>query len=121
MPTVTIGERLFRIRAVARGEGWQAHAVRAESGHRFGVDVTAATEAEAVAAVERWLAWQHDHAAALDDLQQAERAYHRVLTAHAFGGARRAEASVAKRHALEQMESARSRLDETRQRQPGQK
>ena len=118
MPTITVGDRQFRIRTVACGEGWQAHAVAVDSGHRFGLDVSASTEGEAVAGVQAWLEWQRDHAAALAALQDAERAYHRVLTAHAFGRGNGGEPVAEKRQVLDGMESARTRLDEIRKRQP---
>jgi hypothetical protein len=97
-----------------------AHAVRADTGDRFGIDCRAATEAEAIARLTRWLDWQHEHEAALEALQQAERAYHRTAAGVPFASAGGAlEAAGIRREALEQVEEARLRLDDVRARYPG--
>lgn len=61
-------------------------------------------------------AWRAEHEAALRDLQEAQRAYHRLVADAAFvsdGGI-----SDAQREALERLDEARRRLDEVRERQP---
>jgi len=60
--------------------------------------------------------WYAEHAAALKDLQEAQRAYHRLVTDTAFvsGG----EIGEAQRDALARLDEARQRLDEVRSRQP---
>ena len=60
--------------------------------------------------------WHEEHAAALRDLQDAQRAYHRLVADTAFvsGG----EMSEAQREALGRLDEARQRLDEIRSRRP---
>jgi len=120
MPPVIIGNAAFRIRASQRTGRWTAYAVRAESGDRFGVDFTGDTEAQAVTALTRWLEWQHDHAVALDTLQEAERAYHRSVAGNLFAIAAADQSATrqVRREALERMERAKARLDEVRARRP---
>ena len=64
-----------------------------------------------------WLDWQRDHAEALRTLQEAQRAYHRSVSGHAFAGAD-AAANGATKEALRVMDDARVLLDEIRARQP---
>ena len=68
---------------------------------------------------ERWLAWQREHAAALEALQQAQRAYHRTIAGSAFASASEGLGAVEiQQEALHAVEAARIRLDEIRDRQP---
>ena len=60
-------------------------------------------------------AWQREHAAALAELQEAQRVYHRTVATTAFQGA--AE-EPARRASLEALDAARVRLDEVRARRP---
>lgn len=64
----------------------------------------------------RHRAWSAEHTAALKDLQEAQRAYHRLVTETAFvaGG----EIVEAQREALARLDEARQRLDEIRSRRP---
>lgn len=119
MGTLVIGGQAFDIRTSSRGGRSQAHAVRLDTGDRFGPDFVAAAEHEARAAVTRWLEWQHEHEVALGALQDAERIYHRAVAGHAFGTREEMDARLlARRDALTRVEAARTRLDEVRARRP---
>jgi hypothetical protein len=67
----------------------------------------------------RWLAWQREHAEALEALQQAQRAYHRSIAGSAFASPTEGP-SVAElqKESLDAVEAARVRLDEIRTSQP---
>lgn len=120
MPPITIGNVAYRIRASQRTGRWTAYAVRADNGDRHGVDFAGDSEAQVVGAVTRWLQWQSDHAAALNALQEAERAYHRSVAGNLFatGAADESATRQVRRDALEQMERAKGRLDAVRARRP---
>lgn len=119
MPRLVLGGQAFIIRAARRGVAFTAHAVRAETGDRFGGDFTGVSEADAVAGVTRWLEWQGDHSAALQALQDAERIYHRSVADQAFAPKEHDDARLrARRESLELVESARARLDAVRARRP---
>lgn len=110
-------DRAYRIWATERGGRWIAHAVRLDTGDRYGADFTGDSEQAAVDAVARWLTWQGDHEAALVALQTLERAYHRVVAEDAFASAAdRAARAGRRRETLEQLERARIHLDEVRSR-----
>ncbi|HXD73286.1 MAG TPA: hypothetical protein VN628_06105 [Vicinamibacterales bacterium] len=64
-------------------------------------------------------AWQREHAAALAELQDAQRAYHRAVASTAFqGAAEEPTAEEMRRTALEALDAARIRLDDVRGRRP---
>ena len=68
---------------------------------------------------EAWLAWQREHAAALEALQQAQRAYHRTIAGSAFASAAEGpSAAEIQKESLDAVEAARVRLDEVRARKP---
>ncbi len=68
---------------------------------------------------ERWLEWQREHAAALEALQQAQRAYHRTIAGSAFASPTEGPSAVEmQKESLDAVEAARVRLDEIRARQP---
>lgn len=68
---------------------------------------------------EAWLAWQREHEQALEALQDAERAYHRVIAGSAFASPIEGPSAVElQKEALQRLEDARWRLDEIRQRRP---
>ena len=69
--------------------------------------------------VSNFSTWQREHAAALAELQEAQRAYHRTVAATAFQGAAE-EPSVEemRRASLDALDAARIRLDEVRARRP---
>jgi hypothetical protein len=117
--TITIGASTYRIVIVERDRQWVAQAVRADSGERFGTECGGASAAEAAERMTRWLEWQHDHAAALDDLQRAEQAYHRTIAGSAFSSPVEGPSAIEmQKESLEALEAARVRLDEIRARRP---
>jgi hypothetical protein len=68
---------------------------------------------------EQWLEWQREHTAALEALQQAQRAYHRTIAGSAFASAAEGpSATELQKESLEALEAARMRLDEVRARKP---
>lgn len=119
MKTVTVGERHYRVLATPRTSDWLAHAERAETGDPFGIECAGGSETEAIDRMVRWLEWQHEHACALDSLQQAERVYHRTIAGSAFAAsADHATPLELQKEALDAVESARVRLDDIRSRRP---
>jgi hypothetical protein len=67
----------------------------------------------------QWLEWQREHAAALEALQQAQRAYHRTIAGSAFASPTEGPSAVElQKESLDAVEAARVRLDEIRQRKP---
>ena len=116
---VTIEGTRYVITAVHRDGAWHAAAARADTGERFGVDCAGDTEGEAIERMSQWLAWQAEHAAALDGLQRAEQAYHRTLAGSAFANPAEGPSAVElQKESLDQLEAARARLDEIRARRP---
>ena len=66
-----------------------------------------------------WQEWQREHAAALDALQQAQRAYHRTIAGSAFASPTEGPSAVElQKESLDAVEAARVRLDEIRGRRP---
>ena len=67
----------------------------------------------------RWLEWQHEHTAALEMLQQAERAYHRTVAGSAFASPTEGPSPIElQKESLDAVEAARLRLDDIRARRP---
>ena len=97
---------------------WVARAFRDDNGDPFGIECAAPTKDEAVSRLTRWLDWQREHAAALEALQQAERAYHRTIAGGAFGPVEGSEVAELQTEALDAVEAARIRLDEVRALKP---
>jgi hypothetical protein len=119
MKQVAISGQRFNLTAVERGGQWIARAVRDETGGRFGVECAGASELEAIERLDGWLQWQHEHAAALEALQQAEREYHRTVAGSAFASPTEGpNALELQKESLNAVEAARVRLDEVRARQP---
>jgi hypothetical protein len=119
MKTVTIGSSTYRIAATERDGRFVARAERADTGNRFGVECTGASAEAAVDCLSRWLEWQHEHAAALEDLQRAEVAYHRTIAGSAFVSPTEGPSAVEmQKESLAAVEAARLRLDEIRERRP---
>jgi hypothetical protein len=109
----------YRIKTLLKGTTWAAWAERQSDGARFGIECEAATEAEAVGRLTRWLDWQAEHAAALAALQRAERDYHRTIAGSAFASAADGPSPVEMQsEGLKAVEAARLRLDEIRARKP---
>ena len=49
---ISVGDRKYRLVAFERGAEWIAHAERAETGDRFGIECSGRTEADAARARE---------------------------------------------------------------------
>jgi hypothetical protein len=119
MKELVVGQRTYRVGAIERHGEWFGYAERADNGDRFGAEHTGTTEREAIERVTRWLEWQSEHEAALEALQAAERAYHRTIAGSAFTGPVEGPSSVEmQKESLDEVEAARVRLDEVRQRKP---
>ena len=119
MKEISIGERRYRLIAERRDTQWIAHAERADTRDRFGVECSGATEAEAIERLSRWLEWQCEHTAALEALQRAEHAYHRAIAGSAFAVPGEGPSPLElQKESLEAVEAARVRLDEVRARKP---
>jgi hypothetical protein len=117
---VAVGGVRYRLSAVERDGRWMASAARDDTGDPFGVECDGSTADEATARLTRWLEWQAEHASALADLQQAERAYHRTIAGSAFASPSEGPSAVEmQKESLEALEAARVRLDEIRARRPG--
>jgi hypothetical protein len=68
---------------------------------------------------ETFAKWQREHAAALAELQEAQRAYHRTVAATAFQGAADEPCAEQMRQvSLEALDASRVKLDEVRARRP---
>ena len=119
MKTITIGSVTYRIPATESNGLWTARAEQADTGDRFGIELSGASADEAVARVARWLEWQHDHAEALETLQRAERDYHRTIAGSAFANPDEGPSAIElQKESLESVEAARVVLDEIRARRP---
>ena len=119
MRTLTIGTLTYRVVATERDGRWLARAERADSGDRFGVEFSGLSADEASDRLGRWLAWQHEHASALEDLQRAENGYHRTIAGSAFANPSEGPSAIElQKESLEAVEAARIRLDEIRARRP---
>jgi hypothetical protein len=119
MRELSIGERKYRIDAVERDGRWIARAVQVETGDPFGTECAGETRGSAIERLARWLDWQHEHAAALEALQQAERAYHRTIAGSVFANPTEGPTAIElQKDSLELVGAARVRLDELRSRKP---
>ena len=68
---------------------------------------------------EPWLVWQREHTAALEALQEAQRAYHRTIAGSAFASPTEGPTAIElQKESLDVVEAARVRLDEIRARRP---
>ena len=65
----------------------------------------------------KWRGWQQSHQHALEDLQAAIVAYHRLTAEQAFGGDDE-EARVRRVDALARLDELRRRLDQIREQRP---
>src|SRR4051794_39145391 len=119
MNELTIGARRYRILTARRGPDWLARAEQIDSGDPFGIECAGASESDSVERMKWWLEWQHEHATALECLQQAEQVYYRTVASGALATASLDSASLELRiEALAAVESARLRLDDIRLRRP---
>jgi hypothetical protein len=66
----------------------------------------------------KWLGWQQAHQRALDALQTAEGAYHRLSAEQAFGRGDDEESRTRRLEALTRLDELRIRLDEIREQRP---
>ncbi len=115
MKQISLGRMQYRLAAAERDGQWVAHAIRDDNGDPFGIECAGATETEALDRLAAWLEWQHEHATALEALQQAERAYHRTIAGSAFVSPTEGPTPVElQKESLEAVESARVRLDDIR-------
>src|SRR5438552_16681718 len=109
----------LRIVASERSGQWIARAEDETTGRPFGIECAGATEREAIDRLSRWIDWQREHAAALEALQAAERAYHRTIAGSAFANPTEGPTPLAlQKESLDAVEAARIRLDEIRARKP---
>ena len=116
---VAIGQARYRLVTAERDGRWFARAEDEQTGLGFGIECAGATDGDAVHRLSRWLEWQAAHAAALDALQVAERAYHRTMASSAFATPDHdAAAAELQAEALDVLEAARVRLDEVRAQRP---
>jgi hypothetical protein len=114
-----VGATEYRLVATERDGQWFARAERLDTARPFGLETSGPTEAVAISRLTEWLAWQHEHAAALEALQAAERAYHRTVAASSFvNPGQGTEVMELREKALDAVEAFRLRLDEIRARQP---
>jgi hypothetical protein len=112
------GATEYRLVATERDGQWFARAERLDTARPFGLETSGPTEAVAISRLTEWLAWQHEHAAALEALQAAERAYHRTVAANAFvNPGPGSDAIGLRKKALDTVDASRLRLDEIRARQ----
>jgi len=119
MKMLVIGGVEYRIMTTERDGQWFAHAERTDTGDRFGIECSSDSAEHATARLTRWLDWQHEHRAALEALQQAERAYHRAIAGSAFANPTEGPTAIElQKESLEAVEAARVRLDEVRARKP---
>ena len=119
MRELSIGEKRYRIDAIERDGRWIARAVQVDTGDPFGTECSGETRASAIERLAQWLDWQHEHAAALEALQQAERAYHRTIAGSVFANPTEGPTPIElQKDSLELVEAARIRLDELRSRKP---
>ena len=71
------------------------------------------------AANQQFVEWQREHIAALEELQDAQRAYHRTIAATAFPApAEEPSSEEMRRTSLEALDAARTKLDAIRARRP---
>lgn len=114
---VQFGNSSYRLHAREQSGSYFAYACRGDSAERFGIETTAASADEALSKLTRWLEWQHQHTEAFSQLQEAERAYHRVMTGSAFSDDQ-SGSDAARKQAVDTMTAARHHLDDVRARRP---
>ena len=112
-------DRNLRLVVDERDGRWIARAERVDTGDPFGIECAGASEHDARQRLTRWLEWQAEHTAALEALQQAERAYHRTIAGSAFANPTEGPtAQEIQKDALDAVEAARVRLDAIRAQKP---
>ena len=119
MKEISIADHRYRIIATDHDGQWVARAERMDTGDRFGIECAGTSADDAAERLARWLEWQHEHSEALEDLQRAERAYHRTIAGSAFASPTEGPSAVEmQKDSLAALEAARVRLDEVRSRRP---
>lgn len=109
----------YSIEAIEREGQWMARARNDETHDPFGIECAGQTQSEAVERLARWLDWQCEHSAALEALQNAERAYHRTIAGSAFvSPVEGPSPTELQKEALDAVEAARVHLDDIRGRKP---
>ena len=109
----------LRLVVEERDGRWTARALRLDNGDPFGIECSGASEGEARDRLTTWLDWQAEHSAALAELQQAERAYHRTIAGSAFASPSEGPGALdLQKESLRAVEDARLRLDAVRARRP---
>lgn len=109
----------YTIETSERDGRWIARACDEETRDPFGIECVGESQAEAVDRLRAWLDWQREHTAALEALQQAERAYHRTIAGSAFSSSIEGPSAIElQKESLDAVEAARVRLDEVRSRKP---
>jgi hypothetical protein len=112
-----VEEGSHRIITAQQNGQWVARAER--DGKPFGIECAGSAEDEVTERLTRWLEWQREHAAALEALQVAERAYHRTIAGSAFASPTEGPSPLEmQKDSLRVVEAARLRLDDIRARQP---
>lgn len=106
----------YRVQLTEDEGVWVATARRLDTGDMFGPPMPADRAEEATDQLARWLEWQRAHTSALQALQHAESAYHRLSAdRHAAAGD---GDRAAIRAALVDVDDRRRSLDEVRARRP---
>ena len=119
MREIAVGDCAYRLVAIQRGPEWIARAEDLKSGERHAMECAGESETAALDRLASWLVWQHEHQAALEMLQRAERAYHRTVAGSAFANPTEGPTAIElQQESLREVESARVRLDEVRARKP---
>lgn len=114
---VQFGNISYQLFAKEHAGSYLAYALRGDGAERFGIETAGASADDAIAKLTRWLEWQHQHADALERLQDAERAYHRAMAGAAFAEDQ-AGVDTARKQTLDTMTTARNHLDDVRARRP---
>jgi hypothetical protein len=116
---ICVGDRQYRVVAVERAAEWIARAELVATGEPFGIECEAETEIAAIERLARWLAWQYEHASALEALQESERVYHRTIAGGAFANPTEGPTAIElQKEAFRKVEAARARLDGIRASRP---
>jgi hypothetical protein len=106
----------YRVQLTEDEGVWVATARRLDTGDMFGPPMPADRAEEAADQLAHWLQWQQAHTKALQALQAAESAYHR-LSADRFAVAGDAD-RAALRAALADVDTRRRQLDDVRAGRP---
>jgi hypothetical protein len=119
MHQLSVGDHRYHLVIAVHNGEWTAHARRADTGDRFGIEFSEGSESAVFERLKAWLLWQHEHADALKALQRAEHAYHRMIAGSAFANPTEGPTPIElQRESLDAVEAARLRLDDVRARKP---